>query len=113
MPKVKPRAVPRKSKPKVSEQKVRALEAKLEAEEHELSGVARPQARGSASLQARQGTVAEPYTRRDGQQTRSTTVHFPVDLHHRLKVAAADTNRKISEIVAEAVDQWWRSNLVS
>lgn len=60
-----------------------------------------------ASSVARSGTQAEPYVRADGQATRSTTVHFPVELHQKLRVEAAKRGVHMSSIVAEAVREWF------
>lgn len=63
--------------------------------------------RESASSVARSGTQAEPYVRaRDGQATRSTTIHLPVELHQRLRMEAASREIHMSAIVAEAVSAW-------
>lgn len=79
--------------------------------------VASSQARTPARLQAvretasvaRSGTQAEPYVRaRDGQATRSTTIHLPVELHQRLRMEAAAREVHMSAIVAEAVSAWLR-----
>lgn len=134
----RPRAVPRRpQRTVVDEDVVRALEARLEAEEQghglppapapEVAPVPPPKARSAssqarepaslqrsaslqarepASLQARQGTMATPHVRRDGLETRSTTIHFPVELHQELRMRAAADGRRISEMVAEAVQQW-------
>jgi hypothetical protein len=56
---------------------------------------------------ARSGTQAAPYVRSDGEATRSTTVHFPVDLHQKLRVEAAKSGVHMSSIVAEAVREWF------
>lgn len=56
---------------------------------------------------ARSGTQATPYVRSDGEATRSTTVHFPVDLHQKLRVEAAKSGVHMSSIVAEAVREWF------
>lgn len=56
---------------------------------------------------ARSGTQAAPYVRSDGEATRSTTVHFPVDLHQKLRVEAAKRGVHMSAIVAEAVREWF------
>lgn len=123
MPANRPRAIPRRpQRTQVSEDAVQALEARLEAEERGQVATPKPppepkppkkpkesavsQVRETASLQARQGTMATPHVRRDGQQTRSTTIHFPVDLHQELRLRAATDGRRISEIVTEAVSQW-------
>ena len=130
----RPRAIPRSPRrAPVNEQAVRALEQRLEAEE--AGGVVAPQNvslppappapplqaavpvqpsppvadHKLASLQARQGTMSRPYIRRDGRSTRATTIHFPVELHQKLKLlAAAQTDHRatISEIVTEAVQHW-------
>ena len=134
----RPRAVPRRpQRTVVDEDVVRALEARLEAEEQgralsasaPATATAAPappvppaipssppapahkprdstQARESASLQARQGTMSTPHVRKDGLETRSTTIHFPVELHQQLRMRAAADGRRISEMVAEAVHEW-------
>jgi hypothetical protein len=74
--------------------------------------LAKPQARKgkmteSTSKFARSGTQAEPYVRaRDGQATRSTTIHLPVELHQALRMESAHREVHMSEIVAEAVSAW-------
>jgi hypothetical protein len=64
-------------------------------------------AQPEAASAARSGTQAEPYVRADGQATRSTTVHFPVELHQKLRVEAAKRGVHMSSIVAEAVREWF------
>jgi hypothetical protein len=73
---------------------------------------AKPQARKSQKREssggvARSGTQAEPYVRaRDGEATRSTTIHLPVPLHQELRMAATEREVHMSAIVAEAVREW-------
>ena len=57
------------------------------------------------SVQRKRGawTKAEPYTRKDGTQTRGTTVYLPTDLAERLRRFAFETDRKQSEIIGEAL----------
>jgi hypothetical protein len=56
---------------------------------------------------ARSGTQAEPYVRvRDGEATRSTTIHLPVPLHQQLRMAATEREVHMSAIVADAVREW-------
>jgi hypothetical protein len=51
------------------------------------------------------GTMHNPRVRKtDGVQTRSTTVHLPIDLAKKLAVHCAMSGRKQSEVIAEAVD---------
>ena len=39
----------------------------------------------------------------DGAEMRATTVHLPVDLARRLAVYCAENDRKLSDVVAEAI----------
>ena len=51
------------------------------------------------------GTMHNPRVRKtDGVQTRSTTVHLPVELAKKLAVHCAMTGRKQSDVIAEAVE---------
>jgi hypothetical protein len=51
------------------------------------------------------GTMHNPRVRKtDGVQTRSTTVHLPIDLAKKLAVHCAMSGRKQSEVIAEAVE---------
>lgn len=74
--------------------------------------LAKPQARKAKVIEtpskiARSGTQAEPYVRAsDGQATRSTTIHLPVELHQALRMESAVREVHMSEIVAEAVRTW-------
>lgn len=118
----RPRAVPRSPRPRqpVDEGALQAMEARLAAEEVapptspvptiSRSPIASLQARELASSQARQGTVAKPHVRRDGQATRGTTVHFPVEVHQQVRMTAAAMDRRISDIVSEAVVDWLKRN---
>lgn len=50
------------------------------------------------------GTMHNPRVRKvDGVQTRSTTVHLPVELAKKLAVHCAVNGRRQSEVIAEAV----------
>lgn len=50
------------------------------------------------------GTLHNPRVRKaDGVQTRSTTVHLPVELAKKLAVHCAVNGRRQSEVIAEAV----------
>jgi hypothetical protein len=67
--------------------------------------------RGTVKSRARRvpttgvGTMHNPRVRKtDGVQTRSTTVHLPVDLAKKLAVHCAVAGRKQSEVIAEAVE---------
>jgi len=48
-------------------------------------------------------TKAEPYTRKDGTQTRGTTVYLPVELAERLRRYAFEHDRKQSDIIGEVL----------
>lgn len=68
-------------------------------------------ARSTTKLRARElpttgvGTMHNPRVRKtDGVQTRSTTVHLPVELAKKLAVHCAVTGRKQSDVIAEAVE---------
>jgi hypothetical protein len=51
------------------------------------------------------GTMHNPRVRKtDGVQTRSTTVHLPIDLAKKLAVHCAMSGRKQSDVIAEAVE---------
>jgi len=51
------------------------------------------------------GTMHNPRVRKtDGVQTRSTTVHLPIDLAKKLAVHCAMTGRKQSDVISEAVE---------
>lgn len=110
-----------------SEAKLAALAERAEARGNAVAGQPVPeerpaQARKPATLQARKsnlqvsrdgvsaarsGTQAEPYVRaRDGQVTRSTTVHLPVELLQQLRLQAATQEVHMSAIVTEAVRDW-------
>jgi hypothetical protein len=93
-----------------------AVAGEILAEPLQARELATPQARRTAKLRtvresassvARSGTQAEPYVRaRDGQATRSTTIHLPVGLHQRLRMEAAEREVHMSAIVTEAVSAW-------
>jgi hypothetical protein len=55
---------------------------------------------------SRSGTASAPHIRKDGQATRSTTVHLPVDLHGELRVVAAERGLHMSAVVEEAARMW-------
>ena len=84
----------------------------VEAASSQARNTASPQARKSkkresSGLVARSGTQAEPYVRvRDGEATRSTTIHLPVPLHQQLRMAATEREVHMSTIVADAVREW-------
>lgn len=63
--------------------------------------------RGAAQSSRRFGTQAKPYVRADGQATRSTSIHLPVELHRRLRIAAATRGVHMSAIIAEALSEWF------
>jgi hypothetical protein len=89
-----------------------AGEQMLENASSQAREPARPQARKSEKREtsggvARSGTQAAPYVRaRDGEATRSTTIHLPVPLHQQLRMAATEREVHMSAIVAEAVRDW-------
>lgn len=91
-----------------------AGEQLLESASLQAREPARPQARKTAKREssggvARSGTQAAPYVRaRDGEATRSTTIHLPVPLHQQLRMAATEREVHMSAIVAEAVADWLR-----
>lgn len=69
-----------------------------------------PRPRASSGKRARElpitgvGTLHNPRVRKaDGVQTRSTTVHLPVELAKKLAVHCAVNGRRQSEVIAEAV----------
>jgi Arc/MetJ-type ribon-helix-helix transcriptional regulator len=55
---------------------------------------------------SRSGTQAAPHVRADGQATRSTTVHLPVELHQELRLAAARQGVHMSAVIAKALRAW-------
>lgn len=67
----------------------------------------------AAPSASRSGTHAAPHVRADGQATRSTTVHLPVDLHQELRLEAAHRGEHMSAIVAEAVRERGTKGVVS
>lgn len=50
-------------------------------------------------------TKADPYTRKDGVPTRSTTIYLPVELAERLRRFAFEADRKQSDVVVEALER--------
>lgn len=65
---------------------------------------ARPSGATAATVgRTRSGTGDQPYVRADGVETRSTTVHFPVELHQRVRVQSISENRSMSDLVTDAV----------
>lgn len=86
--------------------------ASLQTPEPAVSQVQKPaapptQSRATKS-DGRSGTITAPYVRAtDGRATRSTTVHFPIDTHQRLRLSAASNGKKISAIVNEAVLEYF------
>ena len=97
------------------ENAIRALEARAEARQAAPAGgaslrapkpdVAAPSVR-SITRQRGAWTKAEPYTRKDGTQTRSTTVYLPVELAEKLRRYAFEHDRKQSEIIVGALAAW-------
>ncbi len=49
---------------------------------------------------------AEPYVRKDGTATRSTTVYLATDLADRLRRFAFEAERRQSEVIAEALAEY-------
>lgn len=85
----------------------------------EAYGPVGPRDRRYASLQARESghaqpeperrgrggwTKSNPYTRKDGTVTRSTTLYLSVDLADRLRRYAFEADRKQSDVIVEAIE---------
>ncbi|MGE3630431.1 MAG: hypothetical protein AB7P00_10980 [Sandaracinaceae bacterium] len=121
-PKTPPIAIgsPRKRQP-VDPEKAAAFEARVEVEEEgraPLHAVLSPdpaaaapsmphKARRSKELRNRKGTVHEPYVRKsDGVATVALTFTVPTELARRLKVHAAMTGVKVSDIGVEALTEY-------
>lgn len=91
------------------ESAVRALEERQEARQASPAGA---RASELASSQAgelparRSATKADPYVRKDGTATRGTTVYLPIDLADRLRQFAFARDRKQSDVVAAALEQY-------
>lgn len=102
-PKTRPRASVRPPKKKASEAALKALEQKMEARER--GNGADVQLRSTAT--ARQGTLTEPYVRRDGESTRAATIHFLAELHDKLRLSAVQERLPISRIVNMAVENYY------
>jgi hypothetical protein len=66
--------------------------------------------RGAQESVGRFGTQAKPYIRADGQATRSTSIHLPVELYRRLRIAAATRGVHMSAIIAEALGDWFETH---
>lgn len=49
-------------------------------------------------------TKSNPYTRKDGTVTRSTTLYLSVDLADRLRRYAFEADRKQSDVIVEAIE---------
>jgi hypothetical protein len=83
----------------------------LQAREPAKSQARRATKREPSLGVARSGTQAAPYVRaRDGEATRSTTVHLPVSLHQQLRMAATEREVHMSAIVTEAVQSWLKGH---
>jgi len=50
------------------------------------------------------GTIQLPYVRTDGVETRSTTIHLPVDVHKRLRRHCFDKGVSMSHFVTAAIE---------
>jgi hypothetical protein len=90
--------------PEQDEQPEPSAGAKAEAPKHRRAAKARTRP------VTRQGTKESPHIRADGIATRATSIHFPVEVHQKLRMAAAATERHLSDIVTEAVTTWLRRN---
>ena len=56
------------------------------------------------------GTLKVPRERKDGVQTRSTSIHLPVDLGRRVKMYCAQNDMRQNEVIIEALEAFLRSN---
>lgn len=119
MAKKKPTVTPRKPVP-VPEASARALEDRWAQRDALPAGASLPPTKkptssprtappaepsSGRSVTRKRGawSKAEPYVRRDGTATRSTTVYLATDLADRLRRFAFDAERRQSEIIAEAL----------
>jgi hypothetical protein len=102
------RVIPMPKRP-ATEADIRALEARIEARGNGVAGgVVTPQNSGPMAPHepsTKPGTRRNPRVRRDGVATRSTSVHLPVDLAKRLARHCAETERRQSEVIAEALER--------
>jgi hypothetical protein len=107
MPPNKPTAKPRV--PADAVEKLADKYAKRETGSDTASSQAHEAASSLAggSSESRSGTLKAPHRRKtDNVATSSTTIHLPVDLHKRLRLAATTRGVHMSQIVAEAVADW-------
>lgn len=107
MPRSRPVATPRR--PPRSSADPKAVEAVAKRWEARSEGGA---ASSDATTSKRRGAKAARTTapakgvrvrKTDGAEMRATTVHLPVDLARRLAVYCAENDRKLSDVVAEAI----------
>ena len=107
MPRSRPVATPRRpprvsADPKAVEAVAKRWEARSEG------GAPSPAVTNAKPRGAKPSRSAPPakgvrVRKTDGAEMRATTVHLPVDLARRLAVYCAENDRKLSDIVAEAV----------
>lgn len=55
------------------------------------------------------GTLKVPRERKDGVQTRSTSIHLPVDLGRRIKMYCAQNDLRQNEVILEAIEEFLRA----
>jgi hypothetical protein len=60
----------------------------------------------ASELTTQEGTMRNPRTRKDGVETRATTVHMPIELAARVNEIRARSGHRFSEVVVEAVEAW-------
>jgi predicted transcriptional regulator len=92
-------------KPAPPETAVRALEKRQEARQASPAGELASSQAGELPAR-RSATKADPYVRKDGTATRGTTVYLPIDLADRLRRFAFGRDRKQSDVVAAALEQY-------
>ena len=85
----------------VSKRTLKELERRAE----QRGNAAASRSRSTASPH-RCGSREEPYTRRDGVETRQCSIHFPVELHQWLREECARTGESMSSVVTAALEAW-------
>lgn len=109
MPRSRPIATPRRP-PRSAAPDPKAVEAVAKRWEHRDEGEAPSPASATSKRRAvKASTRSAPpakgvrVRKTDGAEMRATTVHLPVDLARRLAVYCAENDRKLSDVVAEAL----------
>lgn len=108
MPRSRPVATPRRP-PRSAAPDPKAVEAVAKRWEDRSAGeTPSPAATTSKRRSAKASRSATPakgvrVRKTDGAEMRATTVHLPVDLARRLAVYCAENDRKLSDVVAEAL----------